>query len=168
MNHVLVISSLNSRQICYCCSVAQPCPTLCDPMCWSTPASPVLHYLPELAQIQVHWVSDAIQPSHPLLSLFPPAFNLSQHQGLFQWVGSLHQVAKVLELQLQHQSFHRAFRVDFPWDWLVWSKCPRALRLILDSSLQTSYSGHWYSQKRCFYSLLFTGILYQIWELILY
>ena len=66
-------------------------------------AFPVLHHLPELAQIHVHWVIDAIQPSHPLPSPSPLAFNLSQHQGLFQWVGSLHQVAKVLALQ--HQSF---------------------------------------------------------------
>ena len=83
-----------------CCSVAKSCPTLCNPMKCSTPGSPIPHYLPEFAQIHVHWVSDAIHPSHPLLpsSLF--VFNLSQHQGLFQWVGSSQQVAKVLELQL--------------------------------------------------------------------
>ena len=68
----------------------------------STPGFPVLHYLSELAQTHVHWVGDAIHPSHPLLPISPPAFNLSQHQGLFQWVGSLNLVAKVLELQLQH------------------------------------------------------------------
>ena len=68
--------------------------------------------LPELAQIHVHWLSDAIQPSHPLLSPSPPAFNLSQHQGLLKWVGSSHQVAKVLELQLEHQSFQWIFRAD--------------------------------------------------------
>ena len=73
------------------------------PMDCSTPGLPVHHWIPEFAQTQVHWVSDAIQPSHPLSSPSPPAFNLSQHQGLFQWVSSLHQVAKVLELQLQHQ-----------------------------------------------------------------
>ena len=71
----------------------------------SIPGFPVHHTLPELAQTHVHRVSDAIQPSHPLSSPSPPAFNLSQHQGLFQRVSSLHQVAKVLELQLQHQSF---------------------------------------------------------------
>ena len=81
-------------------SVAQSCPTLCDPMDCSTPGLPVHHQLLELAQTHVHWVGVAIQPSHPLLSPSPPAFNLSQHQGLFQWVSSLHQVAKVLELQL--------------------------------------------------------------------
>ena len=70
----------------------------------SMPGFPVLHHLPEFAQTRVHWVGDAIQPSHPLLSSYPPALNLSQHQGLFQWVSSSHQVAKVLELQLQHQS----------------------------------------------------------------
>ena len=67
----------------------------------------------ELTQTHVHWVGDAIQPSHPLLSPFPPAFNLSQHQSLFQWVSSFHQVAKVLELQLQHQYFQWIFRTDF-------------------------------------------------------
>ena len=88
---------------CFCCrSVAQSCPTLCDPMNCSTPGFPVLHHLPELAQAHVHWVGDAIQPSHPLSSPCPPALNLSQHQGLFQWVSSLRQVAKILELL--HQS----------------------------------------------------------------
>ena len=67
----------------------------------------------ELAQTHVHWVSDAIQPSHPLSSPSPPAFNLSQYQGLFKWVGSLHQVAKELEFQLQHQSFQWIFRTYF-------------------------------------------------------
>ena len=79
----------------------------------STPGFPVHHQLPELAQSQVHWVCVAIQKSHPLLSPFPPIFNLSQHQGLFKWVSASHQVAKVLELQLQHQSFQWIFRTDF-------------------------------------------------------
>ena len=87
-----------------CCSVAQSCPALCDLMDCSTPGFPVHHHLPELAQTHVHWVGDAIQSSHPLSSL-SSAFNLSQLQGLFQWVSSLYQVAKILELQLQHQSF---------------------------------------------------------------
>ena len=78
----------------------------------NTPGFPVHHQLPELSQTHVHWVSDAIQPFHPLLSP-SPAFNLSQHQGLFQWVSAFHQVAKVLEFQLQHQSFQWAFRTDF-------------------------------------------------------
>ena len=86
---------------------------LCDLMDCSTPGLLVLHHLPELAQIHVHWVSDAIQPSHPLLSPSPPAFNHSWHQGLFQWVSSLHQVAKVLEFHFQHQSFQWIFRTDF-------------------------------------------------------
>ena len=85
------------------CTVTQSCLTLCHPMDYSTPSLPVHHQLPELAQTHVHWVGDAIQPSHLLSSPSPPAFNLSQHQGLFQWVSSLHQVAKVLELQFQHQ-----------------------------------------------------------------
>ena len=81
-------------------SVQSPCPALCDPMDWRMPGFPVHHQLPEFAQTHVHWVNNAIQPSHPLSSPSPPAFNLSQHQGLFQWVGSSHQVAKVLEFQL--------------------------------------------------------------------
>ena len=85
-------------------SATQSCPTLCDPMNHSTPGLPVHHQLPEFTQTHVHRVGDAIQPSHPLSSP-SPAFNLSQHQGLFKWVSSLHQVAKVLEFQLQHQSF---------------------------------------------------------------
>ena len=84
---------------------------------------PVHHQLPELTQTHVHWVSDAIQPSHPLSSPSPPALNLSQHQGLFQWVDSLHQVAKVLEFQLQYQSFQWIFRTDFLEDGLVGSPC---------------------------------------------
>ena len=84
------------------CSVTQLCPTLCDPMDCSTPGLPVLHHLPEFAQTHVHSVSDAIQPSHPLLSPSPSAFSLSQHQCIFLWVGSLHQVAKVLELAFLH------------------------------------------------------------------
>ena len=79
--------------------------------------------LPELAQTHIHQVGDAIQPSHPLSSPSPPALNLSQHQGLFRWISSLHQVAKILEFQLQHQSFQWIFRVDFLQDWLVWSPC---------------------------------------------
>ena len=83
-------------------SVAQSCPTLCDPMSCSTPGLPVHYQLPEPTQTHVHRVGDAIQPSHPLSSPSPPALSLSQHQGLFKWVSSLHQVAKVLEFQLQH------------------------------------------------------------------
>ena len=94
-------------------SVAQSCPTLCDPMNRSTPGLPVHHQLPEFTQTHVHWVGDAIQPSHPLSSPSPLTFNLSQHQGLFQWVNSSREVAKVLEFQLQHQSFQWIFRTDF-------------------------------------------------------
>ena len=93
-------------------SVTQSCPTLCDPTYFSTPGFLVHHQLPELAHIHIHSVSDGIQPSHPLSSPSPPALNLSQHQGLFRWVSSSHQVAKVLEFQLQHQSFQWIFRTD--------------------------------------------------------
>ena len=98
------------------CSVTQSLGLvgLCSSMDCSKPGFPVLHYLPEFAQTHVHWVSDAIQPSHSLLSPSSFALSLSQHQGLFQWVGSFHQVVKVLkvELQHQHQSFQWIFSVD--------------------------------------------------------
>ena len=93
---------------------------VCDslwPQDCSTPGLPVHHQLPELAQTHVHWLGDAIQPVHPLLSPSPPALNLSQHQGLFKWVSSSHQVAGVLEFQLQHQSFQWIFRTV---GWTGW------------------------------------------------
>ena len=95
--------------------VAKLCPTLWDLIDWSMPSFPVLHYFLKFAQTHVHWVSDAIQPSHPLSPSSLPALNLSQHQGLFQWVGSSPQVAKVLELQLQHQSFQCILAWRIPW-----------------------------------------------------
>ena len=104
-------------------SLAQSCPTFCKHMGCSTPGFAVYHQLPDLSQTYLHQVSDTIQPSHPLSSPSPPVFNISQHQGLFQWVSSSHQVAKVLEFQLQHQSFQWVFRTDFLYDWLVWSPC---------------------------------------------
>ena len=82
--------------------VTQSYPTRCNPMDSSTPGFPLHHHLLELVQTHVHKVSDAIQPSQPLLSPSSPAFNLAQHHGLYQWVSSSHQVAKVLEFQLQH------------------------------------------------------------------
>ena len=98
-------------------SVAQSCPTLCNPMNRSTPGLPAHHQLPEFTQTYVHWVGDAIQPSHPLSSP-SPAFNLSQHQGLFKLVSSSHLVAKVLEFQLQHQSFQWTTQ---DWSLLRWT-----------------------------------------------
>ena len=94
-------------------SVAQSCLTLCDPIVCSMPGLPVHHQLLEFTQTHVHSVGDATQPSHPLSSPSPPSLNLSQHQGLFQWVNSSHQVAKVLQFQLQHQAFQWIFRTDF-------------------------------------------------------
>ena len=101
-------------------SVSQLCPTLCDPMNHSMPGFPVHHQLPESTQTHVHWVGDAIQPSHPLVSPSPPALNLSHHQGLFKWVSSSHQVAKTLGAS--------ASTSDLPmntWDWfpLGWTGC---------------------------------------------
>ena len=93
-------------------SFTQSCPTLCDPMDCSTPGFPVHHQLSALAQTRVHWVRDAIQSPLPLSSPSRPAFSFSQHQGLFHWVSSSHQAAKVLEFQFQHQSFQWIFRTD--------------------------------------------------------
>ena len=101
-------------------SVQSP-PTLCDPMNCNTPALPVHHQLPEFTQTHVHRVSDAIQPSHPLLSPSPLAPNPSQHQSLFQWVNSSHEVAKVLEFQLWHHSSQRNPRADLLQNGLVGS-----------------------------------------------
>ena len=114
----------NIKVLCCCCSIAKLCPTLCDPMNCSMPGFPVVHYLLELAQTHVHWVSDAIQLSHPLLSRSPPAFNLFQHQGLFpmshlfasdgQSIGAS---ASVLLMNIR--------------GWFPWTKC---LMDILDST----------------------------------
>ena len=102
-------------------SVAQSCLTLCDPMDSSTTGLPVHHQLPEFTQS--HWVSEAIPLSYPVSFPSPPAFNLSQHQGLCKWVSSSHQVAKVLKFQLQHQSFQWILRTALLWDGLVGSPC---------------------------------------------
>ena len=113
-------------------SVAQSHPTLCNPMDCSTPGLPVHHQLPEFTQTQVHWISDAIQLSHPLLFPSPPTFYLSQDEGLFNRVSSLHQVAKVLEFQLQHQSFQWIFRlISFRMDWLDFLAVQGTLRSLL-------------------------------------
>ena len=129
-------------------SLAQSCPTLCNLMECCTTGFPVHHQLPELTQTHVHQVSDAIQLSHPLSSPYP-AFNLFQHQGLFKWVSSSHQVAKVLEFQLQHQSFQWIFRTDLLWDGLVGFPCsprdsqesyPPQFKSINSSALSFLYS----------------------------
>ena len=108
---LLYFSKRNLKWVCQFSSVAQFCPTLFDPMDCSMPGLPVHHQILESTQTHVHWVGDAIEPSHPLLSPSPPAFNLSHHQSLFQWVSSSHQVAKVFEFQLQHQSLQ----------WTLWT-----------------------------------------------
>ena len=111
----------------YCClqssvqfsSVTQSCLTLCNPMNRSMPGLPVHHQLLEFTQTHIHRVSDAIQPSHPLSSPSPPAPNPFQHQSLFQCVNSLHEVAKVLEFQLQHHSFQRDPRANLLQNGLI-------------------------------------------------
>ena len=103
----------------FCCSVAQ-CPTLFNPMVCSMPGFPVLHYLLEFAHAHVHRLSHAIQLRHPLSSPSPLAFDHSQHQGLFHWVGSLYRVVKVVKLQLQHFSLFNEYSglISFRMDWL--------------------------------------------------
>ena len=119
-------------------SVAQSCPTLCNPMNRSMPGLPVHHQLPESNQTQVHRVRDAIQPSHPLSSPSPPALNLSQHQGLFKWVSSLHQVAKVLEFfsfSISPSNEHPGL-VSFRMDWLDLLAVQRTLKNFSNTTVQ--------------------------------
>ena len=113
-------------------SVAQSCLTLWHPMDCSMPGLPVHHQILAFTQTHVHWVGDAIQPSHPLSSPSPPNFNLSQHHGLFKWVNSLHQVAKVLEFQLQHQSSNEySGLISFRIDWFDLLAVQRTLKSLL-------------------------------------
>ena len=132
----------------FCCrSVTKSCPTLPDPTDCSTPGFPVPRYFLEFAQVHVHWIGDAIQSSHPLSSPAPYAFSLSRHQGLFQWVSSSHQVAKVLEFQLQHQSFQWILGLISFWiDWFD----PLAVQGTLKSLLQHHSSKHQYFSAQFF------------------
>ena len=98
---------------CCCCSAAQSCQTVCDPMDCSKPGLSVPHHLLKFAKVRVHCIGDSVQLSHPLMPSSSSALSLSQHQGLFQWVSCSHQMTKILEFQPQHQSFQRIFRVDF-------------------------------------------------------
>ena len=113
----VILRFINSVLLCkafcnFLCSVAQSCPTLCNPMNHSTPGLPVHHQLPEFTQTHVHWVGNADISSSVI------SFNLSQHQGLYKWVSSSHQVTEVLELQLQHHSFPYSGLISFRMDWL--------------------------------------------------
>ena len=124
------------------CSLAKLCPTLCDTMDCSTPGFLVLHYLPELAQTHVHWVSDVIQPSHPLLSLSPPAFNLSQHQGLFQWVSFCTRWSKYWGFSIS-PSNESSGLISFRTDWFGLLAVHGTLKnLLRHHSLKTSFLWH--------------------------
>ena len=132
-------------------SFTQLCLTLCHPMNRSTPGLPVYHKLPKFTQTHVQRVGDAIQPSHPLSSPTPPAPDPSQHQGLFQWVSSSHEGAKVLEFQLQHQSFQWTPRTDLFHDGLVGSPCsPRDSQ---ESSPTPQFKSINFSALSCLHSL---------------
>ena len=137
-------------------SVSQSCSTLCNPMDCSTLGLPVHYQLLELTQTHVHWVSDTIQPSHPLSSPSPPTFSLSQNQGVFQWVSSSHQVAKVLEFQLQHHSFQRNPRADLLQDGLIGSPC--SLRDSQESSPTPQFKSISSSALGFLYSPVLTSI----------
>ena len=109
----------NGRQFSSVQSSRQSCLTLCNPRDSLMPGLPVHYQLPEFTQTHVHYVGDASQPSHPLMCPSPPALNLSQHQGLFKWVSSLHQVDKVLEFHIQHHpSSEHPGLISFRVDWL--------------------------------------------------
>ena len=134
---------------------------LCNPKDCSTPGFRVLCYLLEFAQTYVCWVDDGIQPSQPLSSPSSHTLSPSQHQGLFQWVSFLHQVAKVLELQLWHQSSCWIFKVDFLEDWLVWSPCSPK------NSQESSPTPHFKSISSSVLSLLYSPTLISIYDWLL-
>ena len=117
-------------------SVPQLCPTLCNPMNCSTLGSPVHHQLPMLTQTHVHRVSDAIQPSYPVLSPSPPAFNLFQHQSFFKGVSSSRTVAKVLEFQLQHPSFQLTGLISFRWTGWISLQSKELSRVFSNTTVQ--------------------------------
>ena len=141
------------------------CPTLCNPMNCSMPGPPVHHQLPEFIQSHVHWVGDVIQPSHPLSSPSPPALNLSQHQGLFKWVSSSHQVAKVLEFQLQNQSLvSRKQQGDsvihiylFLKIYIYFLTCRKNLKVFFPCRFlqNIEYSDLWYTVGPCWLPILY-------------
>ena len=124
-------------------SVAQSCQTLCDPMVCSMPGFPVHYQLPEFIQTHVHCIGDAIQPSHPLSSPSPPAFNLSQHQGLFQWISSFHQVAKVLELSFSiSPSNEYSGLISFRIDWFDLLEVQGLSRVFSNTTVQNHQFYH--------------------------
>ena len=141
-------SSLNDHAVlnACCCLVAQSCPTLCNPMDCSSPGFPVHHQLSELAQTHVHRVGDAVQPTHPLPSPSPPAFNLSQHQDLFQWVSSSHQVAKDWRFNFSISPSNEYLGlISFKIDWLdlqVFSNTTVQKRQLFGTQLSFWFNSH--------------------------
>ena len=150
---------MGSWLYCCCCSVAQSCLTLCNPEDCSVPGFPVLHHFPGLVQTHVRWVCDAIQPSRPLSSPSPPAFNLSQHQGLFYWVISLHQVANQALLILKYPLLHqgRYSQHYLPLTTHVTSSTCRLLGRLL---LQCQWLVQWPLWRMSFLSAEFISFLF--------
>ena len=133
----------------------------------STPGLPIHHQLPESTQTHVYCVCDAIQPFHPPLSPSPPTFNLSQHESLFKWVNSLHQVAKVLEFQLQHQSFQWSPRTDILYHGLVGSPCsPRDSQESSPTPQFKNIKSSRFWIKLILYSICpsLSDLLYSVWQ----
>ena len=123
-------------------SVAQSCPSICDPMNRSTPGLPVHHQLPEFTETHVHWVGDAIQLSHPLSSPFPPAPNPSQHQSLFQWINSSHEVVKVLGVSALASFLPKNTQDWSPLEWTGWvSLQSKGLSRVFSSTTVHNLSG---------------------------
>ena len=136
---------------------------LCDPMNCSTPGLPVHHQLSEFTQSHVHRVGDAIQPSHPLLSPSPLAFNLSQHHGLFKWVSSSHQVGKVLEFQLQHQSFQWTPKTDL--HWMFGTPENSCIGLLVITSIPAAYQQMLFlAQATCLQCVSWNSVLYHLYS----
>ena len=152
-----------------CCSVAQSCLTLREPMDCSMPGLPVPHHLPEFAQVHAHCIGDAIQPSHPLMPYSPSTLDLSQHQGLFQWVICSNQVTKILELQFQHHpSNEYSGLIPLKIDWskglsgIFSSTTVRRHQFlgILPSLLSSSHHHTWPLYTYIYMCILYTAFIY--------
>ena len=163
----MLVSGEQRRGLSHTCSVqfssvAQSCLTLCDPMNRSTLGLPIHHKLLEFTQTRVHRVGDAIQPSHPLSSPSPPALNPSQHQGLFQWVNSLHEVAKILEFQLQHQSFQWTRRTHVHVSILPQIPLPSRLPHTTEQSSICHIVAPFWLKDRTLFNYIYPLVIYEL------
>ena len=149
--------------VCCRCSVAQSCPTLCNPMNCSTPGLPVPHHLPEFAQLHVHWISDAIQPSHLLSPSSPFAFSLSQNRYPFQRVSSWHQAAKVLELSISPSNEYSGL-ISFKIHWFDLLAVQETLKSLYGTTVvKHQFFGTWPSLRSKSYNC--TWLLFPFFRL---